>query len=128
MIKTPYGEATDAADAVVRYSMNGAICPLEIAQTARDDSERMRETLTELDANCENRSSEPFVSYIRQSARGALSGRKAGDLAYDYRAQAWVRWNGTAWVVQRCGHPLAMDGCYSCDHAGETVETHDEIH
>ena len=45
-------------------------------EALRAENERLREALQELDANCENRQDEPFVKYVRQTARAALAGGK----------------------------------------------------
>lgn len=42
-IGTPWGPAVSFADAVVMYAMHNEICPLGIAQTARDQFETVQE-------------------------------------------------------------------------------------
>lgn len=44
-----------------------------IAQDLRAERDALVEALNELDANCENRQDEPFVKYVRQTARAALA-------------------------------------------------------
>lgn len=57
-----------------------------------------------------------------------MSMSKRRRVHYDYRNQCWVRpaaksglnASETGYVVDVCGHPEKLAGCYACQHAGES--------
>lgn len=72
MDNRPFPGDTTAIQQVVMAAAHNAVCPLPLAQEARDTYETMRETLWELYWNTTNRQDEPFIKYIRQAVKAAL--------------------------------------------------------
>ena len=54
---------------------SGCVCDSSCDSCGRlaDAFVAMREAFNELDANCENRQDEPFIAYVRKTARAALA-------------------------------------------------------
>ena len=65
---------------------------------------------------------------IRQEAQigSILTSGKIGYL-YDYTHQCWLDGDDNLRVT-KCGHIGKHPLCYSCNHAGEFMPKHDNIH
>ena len=73
LLQTPYGTATELADAVIRYAMHGDRVPLDLAQAARDHAEKLTE---ELEVERNNRGKLIDIVDGRDARNGELIGER----------------------------------------------------